>query len=337
MLNLVPKKILCFDIIAKFVDMKTTRVNICFSMIVLLTLGFVGCGGRATQTNVGQDTKQKSSYTFRLPQIPPTLQGDAAKEYLRRHIWDGFDFTDTLQLAQLDERMMIQAFAYYVATISENQPKEPMLAIMQHAATSKPMLEYFVNLAEKVLHDPNSPARSDEKYIPVLEYLLASPLLDEYEKMPYESDLHVARQNRVGHQANDFVYTTANGKKGKMSGLKADYTIIFISNPGCPMCREIKQQIEQSALLGGMIDNGSLKILVIYPDEDLVAWREHLGDYPQKWINAYDDGQKITHSCLYDLRAIPALYLLDEQKRVMAKDCTNVSYIEKLIADTKVL
>ena len=34
---------------------------------------------------------------------------------------------------------------------------------------------------------------------------------------------------------------------------------------------------------------------------------------------------------LYDLKAIPALYLLDSEKRVMAKDCTDVTYIERLL------
>ena len=39
----------------------------------------------------------------------------------------------------------------------------------------------------------------------------------------------------------------------------------------------------------------------------------------------------ITHERLYDLKAIPALYLLDREKRVMAKDCVDVEQIEHLI------
>ena len=31
--------------------------------------------------------------------------------------------------------------------------------------------------------------------------------------MPYESDLHIAKQNRVGGVANDFIYTMADGSK----------------------------------------------------------------------------------------------------------------------------
>ena len=69
------------------------------------------------------------------------------------------------------------------------------------------------------------------------------------------------------------------------------------------------------------------------PDTDLEAWREHLQDYPASWINGYDADQRIEKERLYDLKAIPALYLLDKQKRVMAKDCTDVAYIEKLLSE----
>ena len=204
---------------------------------------------------------------------------------------------------------------------------------MQRASTSKRMYTYFLMLAEGVLHDPNSPLRNDEKYIPVLENAVQSQWLDEYERMPYEYDLEIARQNRIGRTANDFSYTLASGRTATLHNIKADYTLIFISNPGCPMCREVKEQITTSPMLQELIERKELKVLVIYPDTDLEAWREHLQDYPSSWINGYDADQRIEKERLYDLKAIPALYLLDKQKRVMAKDCTDVAYIEKLLSE----
>ena len=99
------------------------------------------------------------------------------------------------------------------------------------------------------------------------------------------------------------------------------------------MCRDVKEQIISSPMLQELIERGDLKILVIYPDSDIVAWRERLDDYPKSWINGFDDGQRIESERLYDLRAIPALYLLDKEKRVMAKDCTDVAHIEKLLSE----
>ena len=97
------------------------------------------------------------------------------------------------------------------------------------------------------------------------------------------------------------------------------------------MCRDVKEQILSSPMLQELIERKQLRVLVLYPDADLSAWREHLSDYPASWINAYDAEQRIDKERLYDLKAIPALYLLDSETRVLAKDCTDVEYIENLL------
>ena len=40
------------------------------------------------------------------------------------------------------------------------------------------------------------------------------------------------------------------------------------------------------------------------------------------WIDAYDAEQTILNQNLYDLKAIPTLYLLDKDKKVLLKDAS---------------
>jgi hypothetical protein len=288
--------------------------------------------GASSLAALQSEVKQPAIFIPAL--APATLSDEQKKEYMREHYWDKFDFADTTFINQIDSTKMLTAFAVYATGyIPDSLAYKYMPRLMQRASTSKRMYTYFLMLAEGVLHDPNSPLRNDEKYIPVLENAVQSSLLDEYERMPYEYDLEIARQNRIGRIANDFTYTLASGRTATLHNIKADYTLIFISNPGCPMCREVKEQITTSPMLQELIERKELKVLVIYPDTDLEAWREHLQDYPASWINGYDADQRIEKERLYDLKAIPALYLLDKQKRVMAKDCTDVAYIEKLLSE----
>ena len=63
-----------------------------------------------------------------------------------------------------------------------------------------------------------------------------------------------------------------------------------------------------------------MKVLTVYPDEDVALWRERLGDLSASWVNGYDKGQVITLKMLYDLSSIPSFYLLDKNKRVLLKD-----------------
>ena len=95
------------------------------------------------------------------------------------------------------------------------------------------------------------------------------------------------------------------------------------------MCREIQRAIEESSLLTQMIEQRRLTVLAIYPDKELDEWRKH--PLPTAWIDAHDKGCQIEQQRLYDLRAIPALYLLDAQKRVLVKDSTSVAEIEAKI------
>ena len=69
-----------------------------------------------------------------------------------------------------------------------------------------------------------------------------------------------------------------------------------------------------------MIGDKRLKVLSMYPDEDMKAWKEYLPTLPTHWLNGYDASQQIKNEELYDLRAIPTLYLIDRKKFVILKD-----------------
>ena len=204
---------------------------------------------------------------------------------------------------------------------------------MAKAAKYPHSLRYFAMLAEQVLYDPNSPLRSDELYIPVLQAQVESEWLDKYEKLSPQYNLDLALQNRIGRPANDFRYTTSTGRTGSLYGIKAKYTLIFFNNPGCTMCKTIREAICSSQLLTEMISSGQMKVLALYPDELLDEWHAYKEHIPSTWINSYDKGTVIRKKNLYDLKAIPALYLLDSAKRVLIKDSTDVGYVEFVVAN----
>ena len=300
------------------------------SLLIILLL--IGCGGRQQGSNE-QITYEPGTRTMRRS-VESISSIRTQEEYIAMidHFWDDFDFAAGEEIVAYDTIDIVNAMSEYVSYIPPRDADSLLRALIHRASQSKPVLEFFGMVAEVVLHDPNSPLRNDEYYIPVLESILLSPLLDEYERIAPEYDLEIARKNRIGTIANDFVYTLADGRQHRMHDIEANYTILMFSNPGCPMCREIMEQITSSPLLNELTERGDLRTLSLYPDEDLEAWRNHFEDMPTSWIRAYDKGQKLTHERLYNLSAIPALYLLDRDKRVIVKDGTSVPQIENIIA-----
>ena len=299
-------------------------------VLILAAVGLAACGGRAPRRPAVATAETPAVF---LPAIAPAaLAPEERVEWLRWHYWDNFDFADTTFLARADTLQLFEAYARYVQLLfSVPTDGVPMDSLMRRAAVSRPMLDYFAMLADQVLGDPNSPLRNDEFYIPVLRAQLSSPWYDEYERIGPAYDLAMASQNRLGQRANDFRYTLASGATGTLYGVKAEYTLLFINNPGCGMCKQLREQISGSPMLSEMIERGRLKILALYPDEDLTEWRNYRDHIPASWINAYDAGCLVRENGTYDLTAIPSLYLLDSDKRVLVKDSTDVPYIEEVI------
>ena len=297
-------------------------------ILLLLAIAMVGCGGQKTKKAESAAPK-KVHFKRVMPPAQSTEEG--AFQYMVEHYWDRFDFADTLFIERVDSAEMMRAYAEYIATYVGPYNGEPVAKLMKKASVSRKMLDYFVAMSEKLFHDPNSPLRSDELYIAVLEAQIAAPYYDEYEKMVPEYDLALASQNRIMKSANDFRYTLSSGRTANLYSLKADFVLIYINNPGCPMCRQIQEQLVASQIITAALADGRLKILAIYPDEDLTLWHEH--PLPKEWINGYDKGRRLEKDRLYDLRAIPAMYLVDRKKTVLVKDSVSVPEIESMILE----
>lgn len=298
-----------------------------FAIVVLaMLLGYTPKGSCSPNSHTA------GRYRFQYVQPPLHIVAEHRAEYMRDHYWDRFDFADSGIPAKADTTDMVRAYAAYVANFVGPTNQAPIRKLLQRASSSKVMFDYFVMLSEKVLHDPNSPLRSDELYIAVLEEQIASPLLDKYEKMAPKYDLRIASQNRIGHTANDFDYTTKSGKTENLFSLSNDFVIVYINNPGCAMCRDITEALKRSPIINDLLHKGGLKIVAIYPDENLNEWHKHYADIPSAWINGYDKGCRISRENLYNTNAIPALYLLDKNKVVLVKDSTNVAELEYVLS-----
>ncbi len=242
-------------------------------------------------------------------------------DYLVKHYWDHFDFSDTayIHLPEVTE----QAFADYINVMNYATYAAVSSSIknmLKKAEVDSLMFAYFTDLYERYLYDPNSPFRNDEYYIPALEAIIGSSL--NVEKIRPTYLLELAKKNRVGEKASDFTYTLVGGKKSSLYAIKADYTLIFFYNPGCHTCKEIIEQLQSSLTINYLIDEKKLTILAVYPDEDLTEWKSYLSDIPKKWINSYDEGTHLKDKEIYDLKAIPTIYLLNKEKKVLLKDTT---------------
>jgi len=293
--------------------------------LFLLLWMFANCNGQKATTSEPATGQARSFQMVAIPEVLVTPEERA--DYLVQHYWDRFDFSDTayIHLPEVTE----QAFVDYIDILPYTSlplASQSILAMLKKAEAKENVYAYFADLYEKYLYDASSPVRNEEFYIPVLEAMLASPAVTEKVRPAYL--LELAKRNRTGEKATDFVYTQADGNKASLYKLAADYTLLFFYNPECANCREVSRHLQNSPLIQYFLKEGKMKILAIYPDEDLTAWRNYRTQIPSGWINSYDDGMKLKDGEVYDLKAIPTLYLLDKEKKVLLKDVS----VEQLTA-----
>lgn len=301
--------------------MKHNCHTACMGLMLLLCLA----AGRGLARNVADKNVCADTITaFRFPAIPSTLTTPEARAaYLVEHYWDCTNWADSNYVHHPE--VTEQAWVDYIdlmRLVPAQTADRSLKALFGQAEKERKCYLYLRELAEKYLYDVGSPLRNEERYIVVLDALLASDMLSETEKIRPQAQRELALRNRPGTVAVDFTYTLASGKDGRLHGIRSDYVLLFVNDPGCHTCLETLDRLKHSSAVSRAIADKRLAVLSFYPDEAVDEWRQWLPDFPSTWINAYDRTLTIRERNLYDLRSLPVLYLLDSQKKVLLKNAT---------------
>ncbi len=307
--------------------------NLTFILSTIIII-FCSCNDKSSKITTDTQKESNSIPLFNLPEIPSLLvTPEARANYIVNHFWDNVNFSDT-NFIQYPE-VLEQAWADYCDILNHvplQVAQESLFQTITSINQEKKVFHHVTELADKYLYHPNSPMRNEEFYIRVLEAMIASPLLNETEKIKPNARLELAQKNRKGTKANDFIYTLKSGNKKTLYQTEAPFLLLFINNPGCEACREYIASIESSFIINDFIDKKQIKVLSFYPDEDIHEWNTHYNEYSPRWINGYDEKQMVQNRNIYDLRAIPTLYLLDKNKTVLLKDAPIDSIEQYLIS-----
>ncbi|NLZ95423.1 MAG: DUF5106 domain-containing protein [Bacteroidales bacterium] len=327
------------------------RSHLSIAIIMMLTLFTISCCSSQSSTTTEKEpstTSETSTHTespdgyFPLPSAPAMItSSEDIILYLSEHYWDLFNFSDTSLITQPD--ITEQGFVDYIQLLNQisQTDAEKSINIMLNKAKPYPsMYAHFAALYEKYFYDPNSPFRNEQLYTPVVKHLVESEVLSQELQEIFSFQQKMLLKNKIGTTAINFEYTLAKGDKKMMHDLQSNYLILFFTNPDCLSCASTTKQLNNSEVFHELFelntpDNMVLTVLSIFPDSNVGDWRKALPSLPQQdWINSYDDGEVIYSNLLYDIKAIPTLYLLDRDKKVILKD-VDLGEIEEYFIETR--
>lgn len=235
--------------------------------------------------------------------------------------WSDFDFSDLSAVKDPDigEQKLVD-FIYSIAEYDSNQRKLAIDHMLREAYREEESYKHFLSLFNHYLYNPNSPMQSDVLYEPVLEFASSHPLGDKVEDFRNKELYELVKKNQPGQIAENFSALLPNGKVLNLSDIKSKYTLLFFYEPRCQYCEEVIQHYRSHPSINQLIEGEKLTVFAIYPYGELAAWEAYQNQLPNGWVNGIDKEMKIIKSKLYDIKATPTIYLLDEDKKVIYKD-----------------
>ena len=266
--------------------------------------------------------------TFPMVTVPDEITDPQARaKYLGEHFWDNVDFATASEA--LVEQGLIDMASIFPLLNSETLISS-MTALVKKAETSKEGLLMMLSLADKYLYGTSSPLYNEAAYRGLLQSALISKALNKADKEPYQKQLVILEMNNEGSAAVDFDMQLVDGSKAKLSDIEAPVSILFFYAADNLDCKLQRFRLTQARLVNYLQRAGGIKIVAVCVEGDKAAWEKFRADSPKEWLHVFDASGKIKSENLYDLRTLPRLYLLDEQKTVLLKN-TKADDIEQYL------
>ncbi len=127
--------------------------------------------------------------------------------------------------------------------------------------------------------------------------------------------------NLIGKLAPDLTLEGFDGQYHNLNQIDAKYTLVVIYEPGCSHCKVFVPQLYNEVYVP--FRNKGLEVFAIYSMDNKEEWKKFLNEHElHDWLNVWDEHHVSRFKILYDARTTPGIFLLDENKKILAKKMT---------------
>lgn len=286
--------------------------------ISALPIGIFAIGNLFATEMLAQEASQDLIVVeplFEYPAAPEEMENlQERADWLVTHFWDKMNFKDK---QTVDQNALNDAFQVYSAPMqfADAATVDASVSKLISSIAKNPALTLqFAKAAEECLYGPRAYFWSDPIYLKFVENVLKNKGVKRERKLRYEHQKRVLSSTLQGTVPPEFDYKLTDGKTAHYhpNGI---ITIIEFGDPECTDCRYAKLRMNVNLDLGRNIERGKVNVLFIIPDaED--GWEQSVSDYPAAWhVGASDEVAD-----MYDLRMTPAIYVIDREGKIAAKN-----------------
>ncbi|HRR49386.1 MAG TPA: thioredoxin family protein, partial [Bacteroidales bacterium] len=123
--------------------------------------------------------------------------------------------------------------------------------------------------------------------------------------------------NKIGAIANDFIFYTEKLKPIKLHEIRSEYTILYFYSPKCAVCKPFG--IELANMYKSLHKRGAY-ILAVDVESDFDDFKKLVKKNKSPWIRCFvKDEDRMELFYKYRTEEVPMIYLLDSEKKIIAK------------------
>lgn len=124
-------------------------------------------------------------------------------------------------------------------------------------------------------------------------------------------------KNMLGEKAAKLVLKNKRGWSKSIFGCRKQYTVLFFHLIDCSECQKNKEIMERYAR---EYKKKGVRVVCIYVGSDKAKWLDYIERSEKKWVYLWDENGSANMHEKYDLLYVPKIYLLDKERKVIAKE-----------------
>jgi thiol-disulfide isomerase/thioredoxin len=124
------------------------------------------------------------------------------------------------------------------------------------------------------------------------------------------------KPNLIGQIAPNFKMRDLKGTLIELHRIKAEVTVVYFWEPNCSHCKKVTPQLNE---VYKKYKSKGLEVVAVYTQDQNDKWKEYVDQNGLNWINVWDPSRGTRYHKLYDIYSTPVIYVLDKDKRIVAK------------------
>ena len=286
----------------------------------------------------------KATIETEIPESPMDSTGKPDQTFpyrhYKKHFWDNINFSDARMLRT---PIFFNKMEQFLDKLTAKHPDSIIVSADKLVELSRANDEIFQYVVSHITstYERSKIMGMDAVFVHMVEtYYITNQCnwVDSTQLAKISDRAQKIAPNLLGRKASEFIdfygrpfMKDTLGKLHTIQEINAEYTVLIFYGPTCGHCKKEVPKVKN--VLDSLINLGSsIKTLAVATEFDKKEWKKFIRNQKTgDWINVADinhddEGNPVASSDWrdkYDIYSTPVIYLLDKDKKIIAKRITH--------------